>query len=546
MHPRPLRIPAVAAIAAAAFALAVSAGGSAGAGTTVLNGPSPVVGIRYYLAHPKAAPPALRAQFLAAHAAVQQAAGSASSAGPVATVANVFNRDTDGLPQNEEAVSACTANPHLVISGTNDYRGILDPQGDFTGWYFSNDGGQTLTNEGLLPPVRSSAGDLVPSGGDPTFAISADCKAAYGASINYGNGNLGETPSIEAVYRSTPQRLTSCPQGGSGGTLTHPACWPTRIAVATAAPGHFIDKDWLATSSGPGGDYVWVAFDDLSQFNSEGNEESGVVEIVRCSADLSSCTKPIPLSGGQKVAEYPTVTVDRGGRVYVTWGEFFGDSFIGPAQRGWVAVADPGSLSFTKHPIVKENQVIRAQETLHANSFRVGTMFKNTVTMVHGKPVILATWDRCKLHVVDQFCEEAEIRVSTSSDLGSTWSTPRTISAGGDNIFPYLDTDPVTQQVVGVWYTSRFDPVFHNRQDVELVRLSAAGVVQHRTRVTKVSNETEADPILGSAFIGDYIQVDAVAGTAYVAYNANLRHVRLLGQGVPIPQQDNYLVRVPE
>ena len=86
----------------------------------------------------------------------------------------------------------------------------------------------------------------------------------------------------------------------------------------------------------------------------------------------------------------------------MTWGEFFGDSFIGPAQRGWVAVADRGSLTFTRHPIVKENQVIRAQETLHADSFRVGTMFKNTVAMDHGRPVILATWDRCKLHVADQ------------------------------------------------------------------------------------------------------------------------------------------------
>lgn len=545
MRPRSLRLPVLAVATTAVLAFALGAGGTAGASTTMLNGPSPVVGIRYYLAHPKAAPAGLRDHFLAAHAAVQSASTSAIPELSPAGVAGVFNRDTDGLPQNEEAVSACTDNPNLVISGTNDYRGILDAQGDFTGWYYSDDGGQTVRNEGLLPPVRS-AGSAIPSGGDPTFAMSADCSAVYGASINYGNGNIGETPSIEAVYRSTPQRLASCPQGGSGGTLTHPSCWPKRVAVAKAAPGHFIDKDWMATSSGPGGDYVWVAFDDLSQFNSEGNEEAGVVEIVRCSADLSSCTQPIPLSGGQKVAEYPTVTVDRNGRVYVTWGEFFGDSFIGPAQRGWVAVAQPGSLSFTKHPIVKENQVIRARETLHANSFRVGTMFKNTVTIVHGKPVILATWDRCKLHVVDQFCEEAEIQVSTSADLGRTWSRPRTISAGGDNIFPYLDTDPVTQQVVGVWYTSRFDPVFHNRQDVEIVRLNADGVVQHRARVTKVSNETESDPILGSVFIGDYIQVDAVAGTAYVAYNANLKHVRLLGQGVPIPQQDNYLVRVPE
>jgi hypothetical protein len=79
-----------------------------------------------------------------------------------------------------------------------------------------------------------------------------------------------------------------------------------------------------------------------------------------------------------------------------------------------------------------------------------------------------------------------------------------------------------------------------------MVRLSPTGYVQKRVRVTKVSDETESDPILNGRFIGDYIQVEAINGLAYVAYNANLRSERLLGSGVPVPQQDNYLVRVKE
>ena len=533
---------AAAAVAAATVAALGAGVGSAGAAGNLLNGPSPVVGFRYYLTHPDAAPASMRAQFEAAHRAVAAAhAAPSTRPGGSRTVHDVFNRDTRGLPQDEEAVSACTPHPKRLISGTNDYRGIEDQQGNFTGWYYSRDRGHHVFNEGLLPAVNVD-GAPVPSGGDPTFVFGDDCSAVYGASINYGAGALGQTPSIEAVYRSTPHQLETCPQGGSGGTLTHPECWPVRRAIAKAAPGHFIDKDWMAASD----KYVWIAFDDLSAFNAEGNEEAGVVEIVRCSLDLVTCSQPIPLSTGQKVSEYPTVTIGPEGRTYVTWGEFFGDSFIGPAQRGWLAVAEPGSLTFRRHPIYKETQVIRAQEALHANSFRVGTMFKNTVTMHHGHPVVMATWDRCALHVQDQFCEEAEIRLSTSSDLGRTWTTPRTISAGGDNIFPFLDRDPTTHQVVGTWYTSRFDPVFHNRQDVELVRLSPTGDVQGRTRVTRTSNETEADPLLGAFFIGDYIQVDAVDGTAYVAYNANYHHVRLFGEGVPIAQQDNYLTRVRE
>jgi hypothetical protein len=122
----------------------------------------------------------------------------------------------------------------------------------------------------------------------------------------------------------------------------------------------------------------------------------------------------------------------------------------------------------------------------------------------------------------------------------------RLTSTAGDNYFPKLDTDPSTGAIVGAWYTNRFDPIFHNRQDVELVQLRNNGTVASRQRVTSISNETEADPLLGGVFIGDYLEVTANRGRAWVHYNANERHVALLGEGLPIPQQDNYLTRVDE
>jgi hypothetical protein len=66
--------------------------------------------------------------------------------------------------------------------------------------------------------------------------------------------------------------------------------------------------------------------------------------------------------------------------------------------------------------------------------------------------------------------------------------------------------------------------------------------VLSRERVTRTSNETEADPVLHGLFIGDYFEVNANAGRVYVHYNANARHVRFIGEGFTIPQQDNYLV----
>jgi hypothetical protein len=62
----------------------------------------------------------------------------------------------------------------------------------------------------------------------------------------------------------------------------------------------------------------------------------------------------------------------------------------------------------------------------------------------------------------------------------------------------------------------------------------------------RVRSLTAGPPLLGGAFIGDYLEVTANRGRAWVHYNANERHVALLGEGLPVPQQDNYLTRLHE
>ena len=49
--------------------------------------------------------------------------------------------------------------------------------------------------------------------------------------------------------------------------------------------------------------------------------------------------------------------------------------------------------------------------------------------------------------------------------------------------------------------------------------------------------------MLGGHFIGDYLEVFAHGGVAYLGYNANYKLLRLLGGGIPLPQQDNYLAK---
>jgi hypothetical protein len=548
---RTRRLILITSVAALTTAGLVQVGGPASAGGDLRNA-SATAGTRQYLMHPDEAPAGERARFSAlnqrAHAAAARTRATGAANAVKLSGGVLFNRDALGLPQNETSVAVCRQGPRYVLGGTNDYRGIVDPGSNFTGWHLSADGGRSVANDGLLPPIAHSGGAL-PSGGDPVNRFGSGC-SAYAADLNYdfsqGTGEIGGVPSGVGVYRSDARTLATCPRGSSPVDLVHPECWPTRRLVAQAAPGHFLDKEWMAVGrSGAAGEVVWLAYGDLSDFNADGNEESGVIKVVRCDPRLIHCTAPITLSGGQKVAEYPTITIARDGTTVVTWGEFFGESFLGPTQRPWMAVAPPGSTTFTRRPVAApRNQIIRGREVPHAANFRFGTMFPSTVTVHGGGLRVDVLWAECLTHALDTVCEEPGILLTSSRDLGLTWSPPHLISAGGDNFMPTLATDPATGGVAAAWYTTRFDPLFHHRYDTELVRILDNGSVSGRTRVTKVSTEPDADPLLSGTFIGDYLEVAPLNGTAYVHFTANYRSVPLIGDGVPIPQQDNFLARV--
>jgi hypothetical protein len=527
--------------------LATADSGPVAPSGTAMSGVTGIVQLKYYLANPSQAPAEFAAALGVAHSA-PTTAGALASARP-APYGDLFNRDSFGLPQNEESVSVCHRDPRVIIGGTNDYRGLLDPQGNFTGWEFSDNGGRSVTNEGLLPPV-TAAGTQVPSGGDPAFVADDNCDL-FGASLNYifSGPSFSNVLSTVGLYRTTPATLRQCPQGAPP---AHPSCWPTRRNVEVARSGHFLDKEWANVGNTGDGRHVWVGYSDASRFDVMNTEHASEIHMVRCSTDLSRCTAPIKISGTQKIAEYVDITIGPDHRTYATWSEFVGSSFTAPAERGWLAVAEPGSTHFSPPRLVQPTftRILRGHPIgkIHSNDFRLGgTMFFNTVRMVHGRPRVYVVWTECAAETLGFNCEEPQTMLRYSDDLGKTWSRATAITAGGDNYFPSIDTDPSTGAVVTAYYTNRFDPIFHNRQDVELDRLNPdTGRVVSRTRVTGISNEPEADPILGGFFIGDYIEVSADHGIAYVHYNANERHVKLLGEGVPIPQQDNYLTRRPE
>jgi hypothetical protein len=514
-----------------------------------LNHVSQSVQFHYYLAHPDQAPQALQPAVGATSRLVGASAKAATTrhSGPIA---DLFNRDDTGLPQNEESITACKKRPNIVEGGTNDYRGIVDPQGNFTGWYLSTDGGRTVANEGLLPALTVN-GATLPSGGDPVSQSDDACNI-YMADLNYGPDPFAEGTNGIGLYRSTPSQLRGCPQGEDPDDLTHPSCWPTRRFIATAdvvgGVGHFLDKPWMDVGpSGRAGNVVWVTYSDFTQdANAPLGFTGAQIKAVRCSADLVHCTAPILISGADADIQFSDITISDTGATLITWAQIQGE-LEQTAQTFTIKarVAPPGSTKFgPTHVVSRETNPLPFGGSLHANDFRVATYPKSIMPTVNGVERPTVVWPRCRYRVLDTICEEPQIVMSMSKDAGATWTPPRVVSAGGDNYFPAI-SDENARRFVVAYYTNRFDPVFHNRQDVEMVTINpATGGVTNRQRITPLSNESEADPILGGFFIGDYFDVDLIGGRAYVHYNANYRHVRLLGQGVPVPQQDNYLTVV--
>ena len=192
--------------------------------------------------------------------------------------------------------------------------------------------------------------------------------------------------------------------------------------------------------------------------------------------------------------------------------------------------------------MAREEKALPFDGFLHANDFRISTYPKNEVVDVGGGlQRVFVVWDGCQFRPLGTVCEEPQIKLAWSDDNGQTWQGPKVLSQGGDNYFPTISHNGAGQLAVA-WFTNRFDTQFHAQQDVELLKVDASTVgAGAPTRLTDPSNQTTADPILGGLFIGDYIDVFANAGTVWTGYNANYRALPLLGEGVAVPQQDNYL-----
>jgi len=449
-----------------------------------------------------------------------------------------FNKDTMGWSQNEESGAVCRTNTNDLLQGDNDYRAVVSSTGNLTGYDFSNDGGSTITQDGQLPSI-TFGGATVPSGGDPVMRWSSGC-TAFASDIDYRFDSTGATLQSGVVVRSNT--------AANLGTCTSPStCWPTaKVIDSTTTSTNFMDKDWMAVGNSGGTEYVWVTYTKYI-----GN--AGYIYASRCNLALTSCSAPAQVSDaadtvsdGSKFTEFSYVTIGPDGRVYVVYATFTRDTF-GAYHFGSIKmkIAPAGGTTFGASTVVASpsTTAIPFFGALHSDDFRITTQPKVTVAMVGSTPRIFVTDEECTALISGGLCEDPQIKVRYSDNSGSTWTLLTFGTAGKDNYFPTIATDPSTSpnKVALAWYSSANDPALH-RYDVYLASfpadLSTAAVT---TRITSSPNEPDADPFLGGLFIGDYFEVFAAGGNAYLNFNQNTRTQKWQGLGVKVRQQDNFL-----
>jgi hypothetical protein len=402
----------------------------------------------------------------------------------------------DGLLGRSETTVAATSDAQSIIVGFNDAQGFCDPlfgggctnenPPGLSGFAFSTDGGLSFTDGGAPDPALSPGGNVF-TRGDPwldrggfdnlTFyyanlAVDATTGASLGVSVHRGHFD------------------------GFGGF----AFQDVQTFNAPNAPNDFYDKEAIATAKDlSGAGYVTVTnFIDVCNIpaggfgqieiwrtHDGGNTWSGPVIV---SPDLTDITDPNnPACGTGGVLQQSSVpAIGPNGEVYVAWqrGPHLGPT--GTSAQIMVARSLDGGVTFNTPVVVANINSMRNDPPVGYNRDRIndhpriavaasGT-FKGRVYVTYYSalaPVTAGAISLCPSPPLPlgslcraQRLTSSQVFLSSSDDLGSTWTPGGTVAAappptGLKRWWPVVNVEP-SGTVDVVYYESQEIPVDSN------------------------------------------------------------------------------------
>ncbi len=342
---------------------------------------------------------------------------------------------------------------------------------------------------------------------------------------------------------------------------SNPNCWPVRRVVkedpCTSSSGFFHDKPYIAVdrSSSVAGNSVYLVW---TQSGCASSDFSSRIQIAKCTNSLVTCTAPFTLESTLGTAnpfdfvQLSHIAVGPTGKVYVTWNKHSGTTFANEVSNIRLRVIAPTS-STSSVGTVGLLRTVHTETSPIPFGLAPHPAFYRTATYPHvavrgGRAIIV--WDkRTRPEIVSGLWYFAsDIVGKFTDDDGATFSALQTVSSAfGHQYQPSVCVDNATGTVVVAYYSHQNDPTFSHKQDV-YVATSATGAAPYAPlRVTSLSNDTEADPLLSDVFIGDYIEVACRGGIGYVHYTANYRALPFPFSGgsatLFVRQQDNFVGR---
>lgn len=471
---------------------------------------------------------------------------------------NVISDDTAGVTgttsprrnQPEPSISINPRNPDIIAAGAQDFRRAAELRAACGGdrWnaiYLSTDGGETWSNS-LVPgyctdPTQGVGTEQAVSemfdfstNTDPVLAFD-DFGNLYYSHIAF-NDNPFRTvpPSTSGVLLVSTYRVSDGGAATYAKTVKVPSGSGLRQTPFKVGPGifsNFDDKQWMAVDNSAGSPFYGRLYVTWTKFSTQGGESS--IWISHCGGNgrgEEECEEFTrgrvlnkPVAGGLVQESFPVAAPN--GDLYVAFLQFqggFGSTL--PHAGVWIAKSTDGGDTFTQRKVADIQQIPSpippASNTANdgLNSFRTGTAPGVAVSSDGDVHLVWGEWVSGT---------HADVRYSRSTDGGQTWSAPIRMNDvfTGHQFFPSIAASGNNVHVA--WYDGRLDPAGGGISDLDVFynRSTNGGAsFEADVRVTDGSfdpNAVSRFPVFCAAFIGDYMDIDAVGSTVAVIWNDN-------------------------
>jgi hypothetical protein len=376
--------------------------------------------------------------------------------------------------QQEPSLSINPKDPRMIIAAAKDWR-----SGRKEVWhYHSSDGGATWTDL-HLPGLPAD----LPNQSDPVVIYDAD-GVGYTSIIGYNDSDF--TKGGLYVARSTDNGAT----------------WSTPVAAAKNSDRVFNDKEWLtvdrSNTATRGTLYLtWTRFTTVSE-----HQDRGDIVEVRSTDGGATWSEPVQVSRAQDQTDvqgsFPAV--GPGGELTVLYYDQTKNAAL------WAGRSTDGGKSFA--PPVKVADAHRIPSPLPTSKFRTFILPALAANPLDG--TLVATWN--------DYTTNADILLATSRDGNQSWSAPVRVNqdaGSADQFFPSAVFGPDGVLHVA-WLDRRDDPKNLTFSCYYTQSTDDGATFAPNVRIS----DAQSDPSVGfgGTLIGDYIQVDAVAGRAWVAW----------------------------